>query len=233
MEEPLKINEQIVEIRYKPNPKILDYRGTWAEMVSKRMLLPHWNIDTNRIDVYDDDQTVRAFVSFRNFGVVMRNNTSSDYFADQANKLTRFLFDQEAFGSKVQIERIGIRSRFAVEYIGDFKDLVNRYLERYINLSGEAKSIYEGSTIIDIGVPIIFSTQLGKINTNTGPMEEKQLREYFPDHKDIPSQAIFIDIDYWQAPAKEMEKMEVVQKVKSYSTEIWSIYNKFITLMSV
>lgn len=31
-----EINQHIFEIRYKPNPKILDYRGTWAEMLTQK-----------------------------------------------------------------------------------------------------------------------------------------------------------------------------------------------------
>jgi hypothetical protein len=47
------LNEHVLEVRYKPNPKVLDYRGTWAESISDHMKLPEWRIVENRIDIYD------------------------------------------------------------------------------------------------------------------------------------------------------------------------------------
>lgn len=43
-------NEYIFEIRYKPNPKVLDLRGSWAEVITKRMEFEHWSISNNRLD---------------------------------------------------------------------------------------------------------------------------------------------------------------------------------------
>ena len=35
-------NEFLLEIRYKPNARILDHRGDWAERISEHMRLPRW-----------------------------------------------------------------------------------------------------------------------------------------------------------------------------------------------
>ena len=79
------INELLLEIRYSPNAKILDYRGTWAETVSKHMELSEWQIQENRFDVYDKQDTKRFFVSYRNAGGLIRNSTTRNYFSDQIN----------------------------------------------------------------------------------------------------------------------------------------------------
>jgi hypothetical protein len=47
------LSENILEIRYKPNSKILDHRGTWAEIISKDLTLTEWLIVGNRFDVHD------------------------------------------------------------------------------------------------------------------------------------------------------------------------------------
>ena len=78
------INEHLLEIRYSPNPKILDYRGTWAESVSKFMELSEWQIVENRFDVFDKEQTRRFFVSYKNAGALIHNSTTRNYFPDQA-----------------------------------------------------------------------------------------------------------------------------------------------------
>jgi len=63
------VNEHVLEIRYKPNPKILDLRGTWAEQISLHMDLPHWRIVANRIDAFTEGESIHAFVGFRNGGM--------------------------------------------------------------------------------------------------------------------------------------------------------------------
>ncbi len=50
------LNAHTLEVRYKPNPKILDYRGTWAELISNHMNLSEWKIIENRIDIYDKEK---------------------------------------------------------------------------------------------------------------------------------------------------------------------------------
>ncbi len=47
------ISEAVFEIRFKPNPKVLDFRGVWAEQISKHMNLSEWRIDTNLIEIHD------------------------------------------------------------------------------------------------------------------------------------------------------------------------------------
>jgi hypothetical protein len=63
------ISENIIEVRYKPNPKLLDYRGTWAEMISTYLELSEWKIVENRFDVFDKDKSKRIFVSFEMKGL--------------------------------------------------------------------------------------------------------------------------------------------------------------------
>ena len=80
------INEYTLEIRYRPNPKILDFRGSWAEAISAHMKLPEWSILENRVDIYDDKTKERAFVGFRNAGYVAQDTPTRNYFADKTSR---------------------------------------------------------------------------------------------------------------------------------------------------
>ncbi|MGB9627770.1 MAG: hypothetical protein ACPL6D_03840 [Thermodesulfobacteriota bacterium] len=102
------INEHIFEIRYKPNPKVLDYRGSWAEAISEHMQLPDWRILENRIDVYNEKIGERALVGFRNAGFVTRNTPIKKYFPERTIKFFRYVLYLNGFGKILFVERIGV-----------------------------------------------------------------------------------------------------------------------------
>ena len=81
------LSEYVLEFRYKANPKVLNYRGTWAELLSKYMDVKHFFIAENRVDVFNDEQSIRIFVSFKNAGLVLRENSDHQFFADKCDKI--------------------------------------------------------------------------------------------------------------------------------------------------
>lgn len=120
-EEP--ISEYVLEFRYRANPKVLDYRGTWAELLSKYMNLENFAITENRVDVFNKDQSMRMFVSFMNSGLILRNNTNHQFFSDKCEKFLRLIFEEKGFGDPIYITRIGVRFRCGFPYKGDFEEL--------------------------------------------------------------------------------------------------------------
>jgi hypothetical protein len=128
-------NEHVLEIRYKPNPKVLDHRGTWAEEISRHMELSEWRIVENRIDIFSKTQDVHAFVGFRNAGLVARDTPTANFFPDKAVKLLRYLFSLEGFGDPLTVERLGVRSRFCTPFDGTFETLCERYATRLLTLT--------------------------------------------------------------------------------------------------
>jgi len=224
------ISESIFEIRYTPNSKILDYRGTWAELVSHLMELSEWNITGNRIDVFDKEMNRRAFVSFKNAGVVIKNTPTKNYFPEQGNKLLRFLFKQEPFGDPLWVGRIGVRSRFATAFNGGFNDLLRLYMERFLSLTSGAKDVF-AAEITDIGGPVNLHTNQGKINSNSGPMQKDQLKQFFDVEDELPEVALYFDLDYWKEPKELVEGKDVMKIVKSYAEEIWDIHERVRTLI--
>jgi len=53
-------NDHVVEIRFKPNSKILDKFGLWTEELSQSLKLENWRITPSSIDVYDKTQIEEA-----------------------------------------------------------------------------------------------------------------------------------------------------------------------------
>ena len=215
------ISEHVLEVRYKPNAKILDYRGTWAEGISKEMELDQWGIVENRVDVYNKDKTILAFVGYKNAGFVVHDAQTKNYFSDKAVKFFKYLFSLEGFGKELHVNRIGVRSRFAKKYDGPFEELVQKYEQNYLTLNPEAAKVIDAE-LVDIGGPLNFKDKAGNFNTMSGPMESKQLVRFFDRDSDtLPEVSLFFDIDYWIKPDEIMAERHVLNKVKTFAEASW------------
>ncbi len=226
------INEHVFEIRYKPNPKILDYRGTWAEMVSEHMQLPEWRILENRIDIYDKINMNHAFVGFFNSGFLCNDSPTKNYFYDQAIKLFSFISRLDGFEIDPIVERIGVRSKFCTTFEKSFDELKTRFVSKYISLSNEAEKVMNAK-LIDIGVPLNFADKFGNFNTLAGPMEKSQITKVFYGRKEIeiPEVGLYFDIDYFLKPSKRMKPAEVIKLIKDFAENSWDKHEKIKNLI--
>jgi len=218
------MSEQLLEIRYRPNPRVIDFRGTWAQQISEYMNLSEWRIIQDRIDVNDKPELIRAFVGFRNAGLIVRNATTDNYFSDQARKLFRFLFEsyKDDFGVKIHVERFGVRSKTIVPFDGDMRELVKRYSSKYMQLTpGAALSI--GAEIVDIGGPVNFKDEFGTFNTTSGPVTQAEGERLltFKELKDssYPKVGLYVDVDYWRTPHDFYSKSEVLDLIRTFTTQ--------------
>jgi len=226
-----KLSEHILEIRIKPNPSFLDYRGEYAQTIKKLMGLQNWQINSNRIDIFDEENTIRAFLSFKNLGFVMKNSVNKNYFADQSIKFVKYVLSNKPFETPIHVMRLGVRSRFVHGVDINFSDLLSMYMKTYVNLSDKAKEIINAK-IIDFGSPINFETPYGKINSLVGPMEKTQLQEFFPSVKDVPNVALYVDLDYWKVYDRQLKTEEITSAIKQYSGESWDIDNQLFKLIT-
>jgi len=226
------VSEEILEIRFQPKAEFLDHRGTLAKKISEYMDLPRWQIDSNRIDVFADDRSLNAFVSFRNFGLTCTVRPTPDFFRDKAVKLVKFVLSQNPFSEPIHIERIGVRSRFGVSTKLPFEQAVKRYTERFVNLSSAALSIFQGK-IVDIGIPFHLYTGNGTVNVSGGPMQKKQFREFFnhATEDSLPETGFYTDFDYWVRPERVCETEEIVRVIKQFAQENNDRYTKLLNLL--
>jgi hypothetical protein len=221
----LSLSEHILEIRFKPNPKILDHRGAWAELVSKELSLSEWLILDNRFDVHDKPKKETVFVGFRNCGYTCFDAPTANYFPDKAIKFFKLLLDLEEFGNPLFVERIGVRSKFITSHPKGFDDLKERYASRYLILSEKAKQAI-GGKLVDIGGPLNFADKLGNFNTVSGPMAKDQMKDFIKREGEYPDVGLFYDIDYWQRPNKDLQGSDVLSMIRSFATEAWNRHSR-------
>jgi len=222
-----EINEHVFEIRYKPNSKILDYRGTWAEMISEHMQLSDWRILENRVDIHDKVGKNHAFVGFRNSGFSCSDSPTRNYFYDQAIKLFSYISKLEGFEVELAVERIGVRSKFCTSFEKSFEDLESLFASKYIHPTPEVEKILNAK-LIDIGAPLNFVDGLGNFNTMAGPMEKGQIIQFFTGRKeaDVPAVGLYFDIDYFLKPNKKMKTDEINKSIREFAESAWAKYEK-------
>ncbi|MGD0575618.1 MAG: hypothetical protein ABSB61_09705 [Anaerolineales bacterium] len=232
-EEPKPVsNEHILEIRYKPNPRILDFRGTWAKAISEFMELPEWRIVENRLDVFSTDQSVHGFVGFGNCGLILLDTPTRNYFPDHATKLLKFLFELEGFGDPLFVQRLGVRSKFCNPYKGSFDDLRDRFSSKYMSLTEEARqAIGQDVKLLDIGAPLNFADKLGNFNTLSGPMVRDQFPRFFSRDQEFPDVGLYYDIDYWSKPEREIPSKEILRLVRGFSEAAWDRHGRLLDLI--
>lgn len=211
-------SQYVFEIRYQPNAKVLDNRGEWASAITAEMSLPHWLIVENRLDIFDEDETTRCFVGFRNSGFVTNNPPTDNYFSDQCVKFARLVMDLHGFQNPLSVQRLGVRSRMLVPFDGTMEELVARYKARYYGLTREAEAAL-GGKLIDIGGALNFVDRLGNFNTSGGPMALEQAKDFFPHGDDFPPVGLYFDIDYWIRPKAEMTTEAIAKAIRLFSSE--------------
>ena len=219
-------NEFVLEIRYKPNATILDFRGLWSEKISSNMWFTEWRIVENRADIYTKDGSNRCFVGFRNAGFVTHDSPTANYFPDQAGKFIRFLLGLDGFNNPLFIERIGVRAKFLTPHTDTFEDLLQRYTQHYLRLTDVAEKTL-GAKLLDIGGNLNFVDKFGNFNTVSGPMAQEQMNQYFDWKEDLPVVGLYYDIDYWLKPRKELAEAETLRNISSFSKEAWSRHDQF------
>ncbi len=196
------------------------------------MELSEWHIAENRIDIYSTTHDQQVFVGFRNAGFVASDTPTPNYFQDKASKLIRCLFKLEGFGNLIVVERIRVRSRFCTPFNGKFEKLCERYETGFLTLAKEAREVL-GDTcrLIDIGGPLNFVDSIGNFNTMSGPMARTQLITFFKKEIGFPEVGLFVDIDYWRRPEKDMGGNEVIAVVKSFAEAAWARHEQIRKLV--
>ena len=188
------ISKHFMELRFKPNPTILDKRGKIAELLSGKPF-DRWGISQNRIDFTNKDcKYILGFFSFRNLGFSCVYPQPVEYFVEEAKK---FIKKAQSFYDINEIRRIGVRSIFLTE-VDDFKKTMHAYRDRFLKLNDEDVKKF-GGDLVDVGFPLNFSTGDSRFNIRMGPMEKKQALEQYGDEEEIPETAIFVDVDYFQS----------------------------------
>jgi len=228
---PILINDQLVEIRYRANAAILDYRGTWAEKLTNQLTLTDWQVIENRFDVFDKGDLRHGFASFKNAGFKVRNTPTKNYFPDQANHFFRFLLEQKAFGDSLFCSRIGVKSRFAIKYDGDFEKLLKLFTNKLFVIDPSVKRLFQAD-ISDVGFHFDLATPSGKINSWIGPMLKEQFKEFFELEQEYPEVGVYFDLDYSQNRQDKITGRELLGIIRQFSDQNWERYQTITELLA-
>ena len=188
-----KISEHVVEIRFKPNARVLDKRGEIASTLLST-LLNQWSISSNQILLSSKENLdVKAVFSFKNVSFVSNYPNDSKFFLKNAEA---FIKSAWSLFPNNEIVRVGVRTKYLIP-TKDFKSTFDSYRKNFLALKDEQiKEI--GGTLIDLGFPLNFTDGDNFFNIMTGPMEKAQFGQFLKEQEDIFENGVFLDFDYFK-----------------------------------
>lgn len=233
-----ELSEFIFEIRFKPVPSILDLRGELTNKLSALTNLEHWAISQNRIDVHDHKEDPekameRCFISFKNAGWLIRGNHNHRQFIKNCKSLINFWFSKDEIFDKGMVKplRIGVKFKYGDKYLGSFESLLSLYKNRYLSPSDNIQSIFNAS-LKDIGGFLALKGDDGmEIQTMSGPMQNDQIKKYFPFVENPPETILYFEIDSSMSPTESLHYKRVENLVEDLIENNWASHSKLYKLM--
>jgi hypothetical protein len=226
---PIEVKEEVFEIRFKPNPKILDFRGMWTELFSQSLDYEHWKIEENKLDIFNKDQTERAFLSYKNCGFTCLESPTENYFLDKGFKFFKLLYEIKEFESPLTVERIGIRHKYIVEDTQGFEHAQKGVVNNFISPSTQAKNIF-GENIQDLAFMGEFSNPLYNLTLRLSPVRKEEIEGNIRKAI-IPEAGIMVDMDFFSKPAKQLTFGEIQNFIKLTSLEGRKKYQETLALI--
>ena len=215
------ISEQILEVRFKPNARVLDRRGHWAEIIAQDMGLKNWKIVENRVDISSADSKIRAFVSFKNFGLVILNAPTSNFFHDKAKKLIGVLSKLPDFDFPLGIQRCGIRSKICHELDIEVSE-ISSVIRNHFLIPKSLEPIGGAENVIDSAIATYFNTDKGQLNIRISSNPENEIKAAFSNHPTdtLPTKGWISDIDYFSTDFENLSQKALVRRITEFSDEI-------------
>lgn len=226
------LTEHTLEIRHRPNSVMLDHRGKWAAIVSKAMDLSEWKIIENRVDFRNPDKSIRAFVSFRNFGITVVNQQTHNFFEDKAKKFVKVVTDLSGFDVPLLVERLGVRAKTCSPYDGEFSVVADQVRDKLFNTAALAE-LGGGENVVDVAAVMYFKTIAGQINANLSANTAEQLKRLFPTHEDLPAASWTADMDYFTQSPQQMSVKNVTKTISEFGSELSSRYDAISKLIDL
>lgn len=203
------ITKHICEVRFKPDPKILDRRGEVTAALSDNTF-KNWKITNNKIEfANEDDMFVSAFFSYRNLGTSSCFPHDSQYFIDTTKE---FIKRSWTFFPSNNVVRVGVRSSVLVDLGKSFKDYFEMYKK---NISQFSKKGLFNADLVDVGLNLNFANGDEYFNVTTGPMEQEQMKIFFQENseEELPDTCVYVEIDYFKKDFKPFLKQKDIFKI--------------------
>lgn len=224
MKDDKKVKKFLTEIRFTPNPQLIDSRGQLASlMISDEFR--DWVISDNRIEVLSKEGKV--FLSYRNAGFETTNQDEIPKLIEKLNESLRLFENYPPI-------RWGVRIFSYEQKKQTFKTLRSVYEIKLLRYDPKKFSFIDGN-LVDLGISYVFKKDADHYHLTSGPMEEKQASSIF-HLKDLPKVGIFTDLDIYREKddfyKADFRLSRITEFIKQKLEEGPGIIDKFSKLIS-
>lgn len=207
----------IFEIRYPASARLFDKRGYLMEQFQSEPFT-EWRVQRNRVDLYNKENSISVFASFKNAGAVAEDAPTFTYFRDHLQRWLRLIVPELKID---RIERIGCRTIYLAPFENlSFEQLFRSFTNSYLKVYNQSSELTITKPT-DVGIVVDFGVDGRKLHMVAGPMEQRQARDYFDCDavKDkIPSLSIFVDLDYFiENPT--FEENRILQMILKFAND--------------
>lgn len=200
------VSKYILEIKFKPDSRILDKRGEIAESLLKEQFTD-WNIQENRIDFSKKgNEEFGAYFSYRGLGVYSSYPNKLPFFK---RNVKDFINSAWEYFESDTILRIGIRGIYLTE-ADKYQATFDKYKSTLFTVDNTLLEKF-GGKLYDFAVPMNFTDGKDYFHVNTGPMYREQSEAIFDKIKDLPKFGVYVDVDFFKKDFLSIVKKEEVQ----------------------
>jgi hypothetical protein len=190
--------EHILEIRHEASGNFLDVRGRIADYCKKQKLFPHWQIDNQVINFRDSAEKIGregAFVSYKNFGYIVLDAPTMNYFPDRAIHFLKVLSQFKDYQPE-NFLRFGARTKFFIPSDLSFEEISKKmsagvFSEKLISLVGGAQA--------DLQFIIELKEEGFDIRIVGGPLHKDEAKNFMQfESKEFAKTGVFFDVDFYK-----------------------------------
>lgn len=220
---------QIFELRFPPLIGFFDRQSAlldalYSDRKTKRKNFEHWQLGSNRIDVFDADQKRAFFFSFQNCGFSCGDPPTANYLRDQLQKYLRLSL--QALGDPLEeILRVGFRETTIVP-VEDFNRLRDTLVEVFLR-TDNAFFTSLGAPIADLHFPIVFKRGSDSFKITLGPAQKNELEATWGKDSGLPERALYLDVDYYTTEPQTTP--DPVTHATNFITKAQAMQNKILT----
>ena len=219
-----------IEIRFKPNARILDQRGFIAERLAEAMGFPDWRVNRNTAMTYNDNKSIEVAVSYGNAVLRVIDGTRPAFDA-RLNHVIHFLTTLPNCENGVETLRVGARSMVAIPFDGSFEELRDKILSTYASPHETAQSrlrIGDRYRFDDLAFTFHLTGTEENVHLSVGPMREEEFHAPFTWKEGFPDVGLFVDADAFTTPdstlhssrlRKEIERLLGCVRVTPFSSQ--------------
>jgi hypothetical protein len=190
-----KIKKIITQLNYKPTGAFIDNRGKIIDCGDYDDAEERWSyrkFDYDKLQFKDDNNKNQSYITWKQAGFIMEDLPNFGFYSDHiGNKLPRELW------SIMNVNNF-LSAKYDIFLLFDTEDkfpsMVNK-LKKLFNISEKTLESLD-MKLADIGFPLIFEDENKRIKITFGPMEKEQMLSFFDYKEDLPSEALFVQIEF-------------------------------------